>query len=94
MVKSGYLTTEFYSVLLSYVVSILALFKVAIPANMPDYVQAIALLASGVATVIYTRSRQSLKAEAIKASGVSPSYSISTTNATTVKSEIKPEDTV
>jgi len=58
--KAGYTTTEFYVTLSSYILSIIALFH-PMTTNTQPYVQAVALLASGVATVIYTHSRQSLK---------------------------------
>jgi hypothetical protein len=61
----GYTSTEFYTTLLSYLVSIIALFHIDMPSNTPAYVQAAALLASGVATAIYTHSRQQIKVASI-----------------------------
>ena len=73
MIKPGWQTTEWWSLLLSYLISILALFKADLPVNMPDYVQAAALLASGAATIIYTHSRQQIKTVATN-QPVSPTY--------------------
>jgi predicted Kef-type K+ transport protein len=63
----GYTTTEFWATLLADIVAILALFHVGLPAHTPDYVQAVALLASAIATGIYTHSRQQLNVAALQA---------------------------
>jgi Short repeat of unknown function (DUF308) len=59
--KPGYTTTEFWITLLSYVVSIIALFHPGMPTNTAAYVQAAALLVSGALSIIYTHSRQQVK---------------------------------
>jgi hypothetical protein len=74
MIKPGYTTTEFYVTLLSYLLSVIAMFKSDLPVSMPDYIQAAALLASGAATIIYTHSRQQIKTAAAN-QPVSPTYS-------------------
>jgi predicted Kef-type K+ transport protein len=76
----GYTTTEFWATLLADIVAILALFHVGLPAHTPDYVQAVALLASAIATGIYTHSRQQLKVAALQSNTASGAIPIVTTS--------------
>lgn len=66
--KPGYLTTEFYVSLLTYIVAIIGLFGVHI-ANADASIQAIAsvlsLVITAITSIYYTHSRTSLKANLI-----------------------------
>jgi hypothetical protein len=62
----GFTTTEFYTTLLMNIIAILALFGVHLSSGTSQYTQAIAVLAAGIATGIYTHSRQQVKVASIK----------------------------
>jgi uncharacterized membrane protein HdeD (DUF308 family) len=64
--KPGYTTSEFWITLLSYVVSIIALFHPGMPANTAAYVQAAALLVSGALSIAYAHTRQQVKVASIR----------------------------